>query len=194
MVIRILIEYASAKGSTEAIARRIGERCGELGVDTEIVSVEEDPAFGSVDALILGSAVHGRDWLPSAHAVVEKLTARGPGPPVWAFSVSTWGVTSTLLGRRLTRRIRAAAREPNSVVRLRSRSDLRDHRQFAGVVRRGDWPLLGRIVFALMGGTYGDARDWSDIEDWAERIVAQLRSDTGRPNRNHGARDTPDDQ
>ena len=175
---QILIEYASAKGSTEGIARKIGERCEELGVHTEIVSVEEDPVFDRFDALILGSAVHDRDWLPTARAAVARLTALDTGPPVWAFSVSTWGSTSTLLGSRLTRRIRATAGEPNTVARLRSLSDLRAHRQFAGVVRRGDWPPFGRIVFALMGGKYGDARDWSDVERWAEGIVAQLRSET----------------
>ncbi|MCE4263545.1 MULTISPECIES: flavodoxin domain-containing protein [Rhodococcus] len=174
---RILIEYASAKGSTEGIARRIGECCENLGADTKIVSAEQDSDLGRFDAVILGSAVHDRDWLPPARTAVDRLLAGEQVPPVWAFSVSTWGETSSLVADRLTRRIRATAREPNTVARLRSGSDLRDHRQFAGVVRRGDWPLFGRCVFALMGGKYGDARDWSDIEQWAEGIVTNLRNE-----------------
>ena len=171
---QILIEYASAKGSTEGIARKIGERCEELGVHTEIVSTEEDPGYQLFDAVILGSAIHNMDWLPSARAVVDLLGTSGRPPPVWAFSVSTWGATSTLLADRLTRRIRRTATEPKTVVLLRTVSDVRDHRQFAGVIRRGDWPLFGRIVFALMGGKYGDARDWSDIERWADTIVGEF--------------------
>lgn len=174
---RILIEYASAKGSTEGIARKIGERCEQMGAETKIVSVEQDPDIGGFDALIVGSAVHDRDWLPSARTAVDRLLACEQIPPVWAFSVSTWGATSTLLARRLTRRIRTTANEPNTVARLRTGSDLRAHRQFAGVIRRGDWPLFGRCVFALMGGKYGDARDWSDIEHWAEGIVTHLRNE-----------------
>ncbi|NMM89582.1 hypothetical protein B2J88_35475 [Rhodococcus sp. SRB_17] len=173
---RILIGYASAKGSTEGVARMIGEHCAAAGIETKIVSTEEDLGFEQFDALILGSAVHNMDWLPSAHKVVERLGSSGRVPPVWAFSVSTWGATSTLLARRLTRRIRRTTTEPKTVTLLRTTADLRDHRQFAGVLKHGDWPLFGRIVFALMGGRYGDARDWSDIEMWADTIVGQLRS------------------
>lgn len=44
------------------------------------------------------------------------------------------------------------------------------------MLTRGDWPLLGRVVFKIMGGRYSDARDWSDIDAWADGIVEQLRS------------------
>lgn len=171
---RILIAYASAKGSTERIARKVGERCAAAGPETKIVSTEEDPGYQLFDAVILGSAIHNMDWLPSARTVVERLGASGPPPPVWAFSVSTWGAMSTLLADWLTRRIRRTTTEPKTVMLLRTVSDVRDPRQFAGVIRRGDWPRFGRIVFALMGGKYGDARDWSDIERWADTIVGEL--------------------
>ncbi len=53
---------------------------------------------------------------------------------------------------------------------LRSITDVRDHRFFAGAIASGDWAGIGRIVFRLMGGHYGDARDWVDVDAWTERI------------------------
>ncbi|MDE8649599.1 MULTISPECIES: flavodoxin domain-containing protein [Rhodococcus] len=177
-MIKVLIEYASANGSTRGIARKIADRCSVPGFDVSLSAVEEDPGHEWFDAVIVGSAIHGMDWLPAAREAVFRRSSAAKTQPVWAFSVATWGATSTLLAPRLARRIRTTASEPKTVTKLRESADLRDHRRFAGMLTRGDWPLLGRVVFKIMGGRYSDARDWSDIDEWADGIVEQLRSGT----------------
>lgn len=60
--------------------------------------------------------------------------------------------------------------EPRAVQTLRSKADVHGHRFFAGSIKPGDWPGLGRFAFRLMGGRCGDARDWADIDGWANMI------------------------
>ncbi|MEU5842629.1 flavodoxin domain-containing protein [Rhodococcus sp. NPDC047139] len=169
----VLVAYATAGGSTRGVAERIAtglEGCGtvELRNSTEVDSLRR------YEALIIGSAIHNGQWLPAAAETVERLRAELEGRTVWAFSVSSVGATSTTLSPRLARYLRRATPEPKAVQDLRSVADVCDHRFFAGAITPGDWPGFGRIVFRLMGGHYGDARDWDDIDEWTGRIRTQL--------------------
>lgn len=66
--LRVLVVYASLHGSTRSIAEFLGDRLRKEGfsvVDT--MSVEEarqDRPISLYDAVVLGSAVHNRAWLP----------------------------------------------------------------------------------------------------------------------------------
>jgi hypothetical protein len=42
------------------------------------------------------------------------------------------------------------------------------------VVRPDQFPKLSRVVLRLMGGRYGDFRDWVEIDRWADQIAADL--------------------
>ncbi|MCW2087441.1 MULTISPECIES: flavodoxin domain-containing protein [Rhodococcus] len=142
---KILIAYASAKGSTRGVAGRIAERCGAAGFDVTMFPAVESPGHEWFDAVILGSAIHDMDWLPSATVIVDRRRVAVKTQPVRAFSVATWGETSTFLSTQLTRRIRKSASEPRTVTKLRKSADLRDHRRFAGALTRGDWLLVGAL-------------------------------------------------
>ena len=56
-------------------------------------------------------------------------------------------------------------------------ADVRGHHFFAGSIAPGDWPGLGRILFRLMGGRYGDARDWADVDGWVATVRAGTDDD-----------------
>lgn len=172
----VLVGYATAGGSTRGIAERIaaglhGGTAVELRVPGEAASVRD------YDALVLGSAIHNGQWLPAAADAVERIRAELEGKTVWAFSVSSVGATSTTLSPRLARYLRRGTPEPRAVQMLRSVADVRDHRFFAGAIGPGDWPGFGRAVFRMMGGRYGDARDWDDIDAWTGRIRSALAED-----------------
>ena len=93
---------------------------------------------------------------------------------------SSVGVTSTTLSKRLARLLRRMTPEPRAVQLLRDAAAVRDHRFFAAAIAPGDWPGFGRVVFRLMGGHYGDARDWADVCAWAGTIAAESTRDTER--------------
>ncbi|MBN0042755.1 flavodoxin domain-containing protein [Streptomyces actuosus] len=184
----ILVGHASVHGSTREIAERIAAVLGERGWATEARPMAEVEDADAYRAFVLGSAVHGQRWLPSASDFVqENLDVLVPRP-VWVFSV---GMPDALRGpwRRL------APTEAGVIEQaLPAGPAYREHRLFTGVVTADQLPRSGRLFFRLAGGRFGDHRDWAAVEAWADGIAEDLhggsdgaRSSAGRP----GAGDGP---
>jgi menaquinone-dependent protoporphyrinogen oxidase len=161
-----LVVYASVHGSTREIAERIGAALRERGVETAVATVDGAGDIASYEAVVLGSAIHGGRWLPEAEEFVTQHAAAMHDRPVWLFSVSSVGASSSALGPT-----------PKNLAELRARTAARDHRAFAGVVRPEHWGRVGGIALRLMGGRYGDHRDWADIDRWASNIARELQAD-----------------
>jgi menaquinone-dependent protoporphyrinogen oxidase len=65
-------------------------------------------------------------------------------------------------------------KETPELAALRSAIDPREHRNFAGAIARTDWSAAGSAFLRIMGGRYGDHRNWPAIDDWAGGIAADL--------------------
>lgn len=172
--VRLIVVVASAHGSATGVAERIAVRVQASGIDARCRTFADLGSASDCDALVLGSAVHNRQWLPESDRAIEAAGDCLGGLPLWLFSVSSVGATTSVLSDRVAAFIRPRTPEPMTVERLRRTRTVRDHRWFAGAVGPGDWPGFGRVVFRLLGGRYGDARDWADIDRWADRIVWAL--------------------
>ena len=72
---KVLIVYASATGSTIDIVALIGETLGQRGFSVDIRPVERSLPAAGYQAAILGSAIHGGDWLPEAIEYVRMLNS-----------------------------------------------------------------------------------------------------------------------
>ncbi|MBP0450599.1 flavodoxin domain-containing protein [Kitasatospora sp. RG8] len=183
---RILVGYASEHGSTRGIAERIAAGLSRHGHHVVVASlVPLGPSRGpeateleDLDAAVLGSAVHDGRWLSAALEFTRRNADALAGLPVWLFSVSLLGERGSafhpFVAKRL-RALRAAHRSPQPDG-LRSDADLQDHHDFSGAVESEHWPFPGRVAFRLMGGRYGDHRDWADIDRWTESIARRLAS------------------
>jgi menaquinone-dependent protoporphyrinogen oxidase len=171
---RVLIAYASAHGSTEEIAARVGMVLRQNGLDADVVPAEEAPGLEGYDAFVIGSAIHNSSWLTPAERFVTREAPSFAGRPVWLFSVATVGASSSGLGAFGTWMARKAGRIPKDLPALIARTGAKGHRTFAGVIRRDDWGRVGDLFVRLMGGRYGDHRDWHDIEHWATTIATAL--------------------
>jgi menaquinone-dependent protoporphyrinogen oxidase len=172
--VRVLVAYASAHGSTAGVAERVGERLRGAGLDIDVQAVEQVRSLDAFDAFVIGSAIHDRAWLASARAFVEGNLGELARSPVFLFSVSSVGATNSFFGPRVARVLRAAGREPKDVTHFRTAIRPRGHRSFAGAVERDHWNLAGHLFLVLLGGTYGDHRDWADIDAWADGIAREL--------------------
>lgn len=171
---RVLVCYATAAGSTRGIAERIADRIrtdlggpGRAGLDVRCLPAGPDVDPAGVDALVVGSAVHGMAWLPEATAFLRRA-ADDAAAPVWVFSVG--GVDpGGPLRRLLADRERATIEQafPPGFA-------LRDHRVFGGIVVTTGVPLWGRLFWRLTGGRPGDHRNWPAIEEWADGIAASV--------------------
>lgn len=171
---RVLVSYATAFGSTTGIAERIGEGLAAAGCEVDVRPVEDLEAIDGYDAVVLGSAVHDTAWLPQARAFVKRHRAQLRRRPVWLFSVSSVGDTTSFVSPRVAKALRQLAAEPRDVARFRHAIGARDHRNFAGAVQREQWGVKGLLFLKATGGRYGDHRDWSDIEGWAAGIARTL--------------------
>jgi menaquinone-dependent protoporphyrinogen oxidase len=164
---RILIVYASADGSTAEIARRITQRLRERGHNASDQPVASAGSLQGVDAVVLGSAVHDRQWLDEATNFVNANRQAVRDLPFWTFSVG--------MPDALPKAARKIARTEENII-INQLGDLRPrgHRLFSGVVKPSQFPLASRIFLRLVGGRYGDFRDWPAIDGWALEIADQL--------------------
>ncbi|MFR9799098.1 flavodoxin domain-containing protein [Streptomyces sp. MS06] len=173
----VLVGYATAHGSTRGIAERLAARLAAAGLTTEARDVREVDDADAYRAFVLGSAVHGQTWLEPARAFLRENADILGERPVWIFSV---GMPAALRGpwRRM-----GPQEIPVIAQSLPSALPYRDHRLFSGAVRPEQLPLRGRFVFRLLGGRFGDYRDWEAIDGWAGDIAGALRHGraAGRP-------------
>jgi menaquinone-dependent protoporphyrinogen oxidase len=178
--LRVLVAHASAHGSTAEIATRLAATLAAAGPDTDVRPVAEVTSLSGYDAAVIGSAIHDGAWLPDAHAFLRERKAGLSKRPVWLFSVSTVGATSSSYGSFGTAVQRRMRRDPRAIEEAEQALEHVEHHTFAGVVTPDDWKRGSIRMFKLLGGTFGDHRDWDDVDRWASGIGRALTSGAAR--------------
>jgi menaquinone-dependent protoporphyrinogen oxidase len=173
-VVAVLVGFATSGGSSGGVAERLASRLSVDGIAAETRPVSEIPGVDGYDAVVLGSAIHGGKWLPEASRFARKNAAALRQRPAWLFSVSTVGDQESMFPPPVARCLRALRKETAEMAALRGMVQAREHRNFAGVIGRTDWPMSARVFFRTMDGRYGDHRNWPAIDAWADSIAAAL--------------------
>jgi menaquinone-dependent protoporphyrinogen oxidase len=166
----VLIVYATSHGSTREIAERVGAVLAEHGIAADVRPVEDPGRLEGHEAFVIGSAVHDQAWLPRALDFVRDNAPALRDRPVWLFSVGMPGAFRGPLGRLMMSEGPRLAAQFDGVV------EPVGHRLFSGVVARSHLPAKGRFLFKIMGGRYGDRRDWPGIDAWSEEIARRLET------------------
>jgi menaquinone-dependent protoporphyrinogen oxidase len=179
--LRVLVAHASVHGSTAEIAERIADRLREDGLDVDVRPVDEVAALSGYAAVVVGSAIHTSNWLFVGRSFIRSHAEALHAIPTWMFSVSAVGATSSAYGSLGTTLLRTLRRAPTEIHEARKTISPVDHRQFAGVVAPEGWSKGSIRLFKLFGGTFGDHRDWDDVDQWAAGIGRALTS--GEANR-----------
>ena len=109
---KVLVGYASAHQSTKGIANVW------LGFPSEVRSIDDVETLESYD-VVLGSAIHNQVWLPRAAAFVRTHADDLAHRPVWLFSVSSVGETSSFPGPRTTRFVRRMRKDTKELAGFR---------------------------------------------------------------------------
>ncbi|GAA3760371.1 flavodoxin domain-containing protein [Salinactinospora qingdaonensis] len=163
---RILIGYASQHGSTREIAERIAQRLRDGGHNADAQELTGAGDAAGYEAFVIGSAIHGGDWLPPAIEYVNRNADLLAARPLWLFSVGMASVVGGWFEKHV--------RDPKAVATFRTTIRSREHHLFAGAIRHDHFPPIGRVFYRLMRGRYGDFRDWADVDAWAESIATDL--------------------
>ncbi|MFG1798058.1 flavodoxin domain-containing protein [Nocardia sp. NPDC049149] len=166
---RIAVIYATAQGSTRDIAEFIAADLTERGATVELSDFEHAPDLSRFDGVILGSAVHNRDFLPAAAAYIRAHRDELRRSDVWMFSVGLGPALRGPIGRRI------GATVPKKIAALCKTVCPWDFRPFAGHYERINVSLQARLLYRLMGGgRYGDLRNWHAIRTWSTMIAQSL--------------------
>ncbi|MZF87798.1 flavodoxin domain-containing protein [Streptomyces sp. SID5643] len=164
----VLVGHATAHGSTRQIAERVAAELRRAGLAARARPMAEVDDADTYEAFVLGSAVHNQRWLTPAAAFIRDNRDVLGMRPVWIFSV---GMPAALRGpwkRLVTKEVPVIERD------LPAGLAYRGHRLFSGVLTPAQLPRAGRIFFRVMGGRFGDYRDWDAIDAWTAEIAAEL--------------------
>lgn len=161
MSTRVLVAYATGKGSTAGVAEAIGEELGARGFVADVKPMSACSSLDGYDAAIIGSAINGGQWLPEAKRWLDgKADALGK-VPVAAFCVH---------GMNAGTDARQTARRTAYLDAVRTSVKLVDEGYFLGEM--GEMNGVAKLAFKAFGGAgEGDMRDWGKIREWAERVA-----------------------
>ena len=168
---KILVTYATRTGSTFGVAEAIAETLREHDLAVDVVPVQEVTDLSSYQAVIAGSAIQNRQWLPEAAQFVQKHQAELSQKPFAMFAVCM--TLAMKNGERYRPQISEWLAPVRRLVRPVSEGI------FAGALDISKIPSFGdRLKFCLsvLFGVWseGDHRDWDAIRAWAESLPAKL--------------------
>jgi menaquinone-dependent protoporphyrinogen oxidase len=159
----VLVAYASKHGATEGIAQAIAARLRERGLQADAQAVDQAGDPGSVDALVLGSAVYVGSWMNEAVAFAERNATALADTPVWIFSSGPLGDE-----------VQDEEEQPRQLDDLRSWLSPIDHQVFFGALDKSALGFGERMMVKAVKAPDGDFRDWDAIAAWADRIADTL--------------------
>ena len=163
----ILVTYASRLGATAGVAEAIGKTLLEDGAQVEVRRMEEVTDLTPYSAVVAGSAIRSKQWLPEAMQFMQTHQAALRQKPFAAFLVC---MTLAMKDGEKYRPHVATWLDPvRALVKPMSEG------LFAGVLDIGKISSVSdRLSFrvSVLFGVWkeGDHRDWNAIRDWAASL------------------------
>ena len=168
---RILVTYATRTGSTRGVAEAIGAVLAESGVAVDVRPMREVSDLTAYSAVVAGSAIQAKQWLPEALDFVRTNRMALSRRPFAAFLVCM--TLAMRQGESCRGFVSDFMRPVRAMVRPVSEG------LFAGSLDISRMPsLFDRLQFqiSVWAGVWspGDHRDWEAIRAWARDVHPRL--------------------
>ena len=174
---RILVTYATRAGSTAGVAEAIGKTLSESGTQVDVLPMQDVQDLSPYQAVIAGSAIQNKQWLPEALQFIQANRAALAQKPFAAFLVCmTLAMISSPQGRN------AGQYRPfvsDFLQAVRALVIPVSEGLFAGALDIRKVPSAGdrfkfRLSVLLGVWSEGDHRDWGAIRSWAATLPPLL--------------------
>ncbi len=164
---KILVTYAGRTGSTAGVAEAIGKTLIESGAEVEVRPMQEVADLAAYDAVVAGSAIRGKQWLPEAMQFMRAHQTTLRQKPCAAFLVC---MTLAMPKADQYRIFVADFMKP-----VRALVNPVSEGLFAGALNISRIESIGdrlkfRLSVAFGVWSEGDHRDWQAIHAWAEGL------------------------
>ncbi len=168
----ILVTYATRCGSTAGIAEAIGKTLVERGAQVEVMPMQQVSDLSAYAAVVAGSAIQNKQWLPEAMQFMQTHRAALSQKPFAAFLAC---ITLALKNEQW----RKQAGVETWLTPVRALVTPVSEGYFAGVLDLSKIPSFwDRLSFriSVMTGVWaeGDHRDWQAIRAWANDLAPRL--------------------
>ena len=168
---KVLVTYASRTGWTPGVAEAIGKTLAEAGQQVDVLPMAEVHALAPYRAVVAGSAIQNKQWLPEALQFVRAHQGELSHQPFAAFLVCM------TLAMKNGEKYRPFAQEFMAPVRAIVKP-LSEGCFAGGLEIRRIPSAADRFKFRLsvLLGVWeeGDRRDWNAIRRWAEALREKL--------------------
>jgi menaquinone-dependent protoporphyrinogen oxidase len=165
---KILVTYASRFGATAGVAEAIGRTLSEHGAQVDVLPMREVKDLSVYQAVVAGSAINGRAWLPEAMQFVRTHQAELNRKSFAAFLVCM--TLAMKNGEQYRGQVGSWLAPVRSLVHPVSEG------LFAGALDIGkipSWSDRFKFRLSVLIGVWkeGDHRDWKAVQAWAESLV-----------------------
>ena len=168
---KILVTYATCTGSTVGVAEAIGSTLSEAGALVDVLPMRDVKDLSAYRAVVAGSAIQDKKWLPEALQFVQMQRAELSRKPFAAFLVcmtlamrngenyrpfvADFMAPVRALVKPVSEGLSAGALDIPKVPSLRDR-------------------LMFRLSVLFDIWSEGDHRDWAAIRAWANELAVKL--------------------
>lgn len=165
MAMKVLVAYASKRGSTTEIAETVAATLRREGLEVCLEPAGDVESLEQFDAAVLGSAVYMKRWRGDARHFLKKHRKSLKQMPFWVFSSGPVGDPA---------KDDQAWMEPPKLAEKVEDLGGRGHVVFGGCVPAEPKGMMERAMVDGIPKEYRDRRDWDEIRAWAKRVASDL--------------------
>lgn len=165
---RILVTYASRRGSTRDVADEIADTLTKAGITVDVLAIKDVTDLTPYRGAIIGSGVRRSGFLPEAVAFVRRNAADLTRIPVAYFAVCG------LLKRDTPRTRKAASHFTDRPLKAAPSVIPVARASFAGRYEAPAMCPFMRLITRWGLFPSGDWRDWTAIRSWAEGLLPAI--------------------